>query len=480
MAEAINVFVSYSWDVERKTGIVDELEKLCQYRNIRLLRDNNVIKHGELIQQFMDKLTGGEHVITVFSKPYFQSPWCMYELLKTWQKGDFHLRTHPIIADDCDLQNAAYRIDVVDYWVAEHQKIEALLQGRNAALFVKEYEKANMLRDISQNASELMNFAAGRLTTALVELKAQNYAQLLDCIQPIKPSDVQVELLSDADFLAEVRQNIDVDLKKSDVFKEHIIQNCGIDFGESQQLHEYLLEQCMAGEFVAVIQNIQSAFVDCFDFLTEDGDVGALRKLHQAAEGSISKLVLFNVKNDWMEQYREECSKRSHHDHVLPQMSFSGVEVVSSREARTIPKFHRDKHGLDLQGGKGVALETGFRAKDVVRDVIKRLYTKVMERELTTVLDENKAVSILQKTIQQRKQQKNLKLRKNYFLLLPDEANSALADKMVQDRLKTLLPDLSFIRLKSDCHEATFIVEDEDLMVAIGEFFTTLEEYNPK
>lgn len=480
MINPVSVFVSYSWGVERDTGIVAELKNHCKSRNIHLLQDNNEIKHGELIQQFMDKLTGGEHVITVFSKPYFHSPWCMYELLRTWQKGDFQQRTHPIIADDCDLQDAAYRIGVVKHWVAEHEKIRQLLDGQDAALFVEEFKKANILRDISQNANELMNFAAGRLTTPLAELKAQNYAQLLDRIQPVKPSDVQAELLSDADFLAEVRQNIDVDLKKSDVFKEHIIQNCGIDFGEAQQLHEYLLEQCVAGEFVAVIQNIQSAFVDCFDLLAEDGDVGALRKLHQAAEGAVSKLVLFNVKNDWMAQYRKECSKRSHHDHVLPQMSFSGVEVVSSREARTIPKFHRDKHGLDLQGGKGVALETGFRAKDVVRDVIKRLYTKVMERELTTDLDESKAVSILQKTIQQRKQQKNLKLRKNYFLLLPDDANSALADKTVQDRLKTLLPDLSFIRLKSDCHEATFIVEDEDLLVAIGEFFTTLEEYNPK
>lgn len=236
----------------------------------------------------------------------------------------------------------------------------------------------------------------------------------------------------------------------------------------------------MAGEFVAVIQNIQSAFVDCFDVLGEDGEVGALKKLHQAAEGVVSKLVLFNVKNDWMVQYRQACSKRSHHEHVLPRMSFSGVEVVSSREARALPRFHRDKQTLDLQGGKGVSLETGFRSKDIVRDVIKRLYTKVMERELTADLDENKAVSVLQKTIQQRKQQKNLKLRKNYFLLLPDDAGSALADKAVQSKLKELLPDLAFIRLKSDCYEATFIVEDEDLMVAIGEFFNTLEEYNPK
>ena len=179
----VNVFVSYSWRVEGETGIVAELEKHCPPRSIRLLRDNNEIRHGELIREFMDKLTGGEHVITIFSKPYFQSVWCMYELLRTWQKGDFQQRTHPIIADDCDLQDMAYRIGVVDYWVAEHAKIRKLLEGRDPALFVDEYEKANIIRDISQNASKLMNFAAGRLTTPLVELRARDYAPLLDGIQ---------------------------------------------------------------------------------------------------------------------------------------------------------------------------------------------------------------------------------------------------------------------------------------------------------
>ncbi|HRJ51398.1 MAG TPA: toll/interleukin-1 receptor domain-containing protein [Candidatus Thiothrix moscowensis] len=175
------VFVSYSWRVEQATGIVDELEKHCP-SHLRLLRDNNEIKHGELIQQFMDQLTGGEHVITIFSKSYFQSPWCMYELLRTWQKGGFQERTHPIIADDCDLQDMAYRIGVVRYWLAEYENANSLLVGINPALIGKEYERLNIIRDISQNASDLMNFAAGRFTTPLAELRARGYAPLLDGI----------------------------------------------------------------------------------------------------------------------------------------------------------------------------------------------------------------------------------------------------------------------------------------------------------
>ncbi|MEZ5537534.1 MAG: SUMF1/EgtB/PvdO family nonheme iron enzyme [Thiolinea sp.] len=180
---AQNVFVSYSWSVERETGIVAELEKHCQSRHIHLLQDNNEIKHGELIREFMDKLTGGEHVITIFSKPYFQSPWCMYELLRTWQKGDFQQRTHPIIADDCNLQDRDYRISVVKFWLAEYAKVSASLAGVDPSLIGKEYEKANIIRDISQNANELMNFAAGRLNTSLADLRTRDYAPLLESIQ---------------------------------------------------------------------------------------------------------------------------------------------------------------------------------------------------------------------------------------------------------------------------------------------------------
>ena len=50
MSESINVFVSYSWGVEKDTQIVDELGKLCQQRGIQLIRDNKALKHGDLIK----------------------------------------------------------------------------------------------------------------------------------------------------------------------------------------------------------------------------------------------------------------------------------------------------------------------------------------------------------------------------------------------------------------------------------------------
>ena len=294
-----------------------------------------------------------------------------------------------------------------------------------------EHKDVNMYHNFYLNIDEILKFEAGRVKTPLAELRIQNYTQLLDRISPLKePGDASSQL-SDEDFLQEIRQSLEADLKKSEPFREHIIQTCGRDFGETLQLPDYLIEQCVAGEFVEVIQNLQSAFVDSYDNINEN-DISALKKLYDAAEDAVSKLVLFNIKNEWMRQFRSNCSNNHPVEHLLPEMTFGSVEVVSSREARTIPKFYMDRNAINLQGGKGVALESGIRSKDVVRDVIKRLYSRVMERELTTDLDENQAISTLQRTIQQRKKQKNLKLRKNYFLLIPTSNHSELADPEVQ------------------------------------------------
>jgi len=109
MASSVKVFVSYSWSVEDETGIVGELEIQCQQRSIQLVRDRNAMQHGDLIKDFMSRLAGGEHIITVFSDAYFKSKWCMFELLKVWQKGGFEEHTYPIKTDDHDLQDANYR-----------------------------------------------------------------------------------------------------------------------------------------------------------------------------------------------------------------------------------------------------------------------------------------------------------------------------------------------------------------------------------
>lgn len=471
----VKVFVSYSWEQEKQTGVVDELERLCRQRNIQLIRDKNALQHGELIKDFMDRLSGGEHIITLFSDAYFRSTWCMYELLTMWQKGDFHSRTHPMVVDAIDLQNTDYRIAVTDFWKEKYKATESSLKGRDPAVFIDEHKRVKYYRDYYQNINELLNFAAGRLTTPLGQLKQQNYAPILDKISLLQ--DVS-DGFSDDEFLQEIKTILSQDLDRSEILRDYIVKSCELNVIPSGGLHGYMIEQCLQGEFVQIVQNLQSAFVDSCGSLG-NAKITEIRNLYQVAESILSKLVLFNVKNEWMAQYRQACAQQDGGEYMLPDMSFASVEVVVSREAQTIPSLQYSHHDFNLQAAKGVTLESGFRSNNVVRDIIRRLYVRVMNQELSDQLNEERAIDTLKRTIAQRKKQKNVKLRKNYFLLIPN-ADSPLTDVTVQKEIKALLPDLSFIRIKSGHHEETFIVEDADLMVAISEFYKTLEEYKPQ
>lgn len=187
MAEPVKVFVSYSWEQEKKTRIVDELEGLCRQRNIQLIRDKNEMQHGALIRDFMDRLSGGEHIITIFSDDYFHSFWCMYELLATLRKGDFKDRTHALLIDvNCKLGDDKYHDDIISYWEAKEKEADGILSDKNSKNRRKLIDKSVLYRDISQVLDELLDFAANRLTTPLDQLKAQHYSQILNQISPLK------------------------------------------------------------------------------------------------------------------------------------------------------------------------------------------------------------------------------------------------------------------------------------------------------
>ena len=476
MTKPVKVFISYSWAQEKHTRVVDELEGLCHQRNIQLIRDKNEMQHGDLIKDFMDQLSGSEHIITIFSDAYFRSTWCMYELLTMWQRGNFQTRTHPIAIDGIDLQSDQYRMAVTDYWQEKFEATESSLRGRDPTVFIDEHKRVKHYRDYYQNINELLNFAAGRLTTPLELLKQQGYAQVLDKISPLQGNGTG---FSDEEFLQEITAILAQDWNKSELLRDNMTKSCQLAVVPQEGLHGYMIDQCLQGEFVQMIQNLQSAFVDSCASLG-NAKIGEINILCQVAEGILSKLVLFNVKNEWMMQYRRTNAQNHGNEYILPEMSFASAEVIVSREAKTIPSFQFGRHDFNLQAAKGVTLESGIRSNDVVRDIIKRLYFRVMNQELIGQLDEARAIDLLKRTIAQRKQQRNVKLRKNYFLLIPSEANSPLANTEVQTKIKNLLPDLSFIRIKSGHREETFIVEDADLMVAISEFYTTLEENKPQ
>nr|CAA6819064.1 MAG: Unknown protein [uncultured Thiotrichaceae bacterium] len=474
----VKVFVSYSWGVESDTGIVDEIEALCPPRSIELVRDCNAMQHGDVIMDFMDKLTSGDHIITVFSKPYFKSPWCMYELLKIWQKGDFQQRTHALFADDCDLQDMAYRIGIVKHWLAEHDKIKDLLDGVDPALLGKEYERANMIRDIGQNASDLVNFAAGRLTTPLVDLRAQQYAQVLDKISLPPAVGLAQEALPspqisaadwkklDEEFMASVRKGVETKLKSSPLFLEKLGDH--YEQSDAKLLADKLIEQCKQGEFRRVIQYLEASLDEACDLLDENR---ALLRLLDAADSVAAHLVLFNVKDSWLAQnYQSFLSDGSY---KLPELQLESANVAVSRLLGGVPYYKN--HAESVQSvrsiGSGIELESGIKKESTVSLVLKLIASTLWPDQETFSSDNDELAKKIRSKLEYYRTHVKPSMRRRHFVRVPEkEANS-----LVCTELQRLLPMLAWITVDLNGQKDVFVVDDMDLKTDIETFYEALE-----
>ena len=76
-----SVYVSYSWSAEEQTPILDVLGKSCRDYGLDFRRDSERLQYGDLIKTFMDEIGNAGNIIPVFSRNYFESEYCMYELL---------------------------------------------------------------------------------------------------------------------------------------------------------------------------------------------------------------------------------------------------------------------------------------------------------------------------------------------------------------------------------------------------------------
>ncbi|MBK8815873.1 MAG: toll/interleukin-1 receptor domain-containing protein [Methylococcaceae bacterium] len=373
-------FVSYSWATEHETGIVETLGALCTQRGIYLIRDNQALQHGQLINQFMDELSKGDHVITVFSKPYFQSKWCMYELLKIYQRGEFEQRTHPVIADDCDLQNQSYRLEIVKFWNSQYETAKSALAGIDPAVVVEEQKRVNLYRDIYQNINELVNFAANRVTTPLVTLKQQDYAPLLDRIKISSQAINHLNEFSkenvrkllpkrtDSEFLAEIKRSIAQQLEAPEVAGFKIVLKQELDTtlkGMGQPLTtnnrgESIAESLIVGLTLGgnpppvINEAIMSAAINCLDKDKKGGsfqsNLGKHADIKFAIEQILGWLVLASVE----ESYAQNITDASDLFFELPVATLGGVEVIASRFFQRQAKLRQEgtklipNHVLDV------------------------------------------------------------------------------------------------------------------------------------
>jgi internalin A len=170
------VFISYAWGddspegKERQQivdGLVEALRKNPEPIEVRI--DREVMRPGELISAFMDRLAAADRVIVVISAKYLRSEYCMYELFKLYQNcckkaEDFQRRIIPIILPDAGLSGStAARLKPAEEWDKQRKELKATFAKNPDILGEKGYKKYRLICEFSRNTFDMLDYLLDQL-----------------------------------------------------------------------------------------------------------------------------------------------------------------------------------------------------------------------------------------------------------------------------------------------------------------------------
>jgi len=146
-AAPAEVYISYSWDGESE-DFADLIEETFKKNNIHLIRDKTEMKVKDRISEFMKRIGKADSVVVIIDDKYLKSGYCMFELLEIYNNKNFEKRIHTIILDDAKIFDAEDRYVYKQYWDSEIKKIDAKIDGGEAAeSLMSKYKLSKQIHD---------------------------------------------------------------------------------------------------------------------------------------------------------------------------------------------------------------------------------------------------------------------------------------------------------------------------------------------
>ncbi len=141
------VYVSYNWKTEEQHPVVKNFQQWCEQNNasFSLIREKDELEYKAHIDRFMQKIAENWCVIAVISKRYMRSLYCMTELLKTWEQGEFDRRLLPLQINNY-WPNGDEQAELTWHWKEQVEKYQGV-----------ETEQAKGIRKIREKLPDLLD-----------------------------------------------------------------------------------------------------------------------------------------------------------------------------------------------------------------------------------------------------------------------------------------------------------------------------------
>jgi internalin A len=188
------VFVSYAWGDETPEGqarkqVVDDLCAALGRAGVKVRRDRDEMRPGDLISEFMDRLAEGDFILAVISDKYLRSEYCMYELFRVYRncsdKPDRFLRkVIPLVLPDARLDSMASRLDRAIYWNQQEKALEPRVREHIGVVGTEFFGKFKLIGEFSRNASSMLEYLVDKLMPRDLErMAAEGFREVLQQVR---------------------------------------------------------------------------------------------------------------------------------------------------------------------------------------------------------------------------------------------------------------------------------------------------------
>ena len=466
-----SVYVSYSWSADKETPIVDLLGESCRGYGLDFRRDIERIKYGDLIRSFMDEIGSAGNIIPVFSRKYFESEYCMYELLQIKQNGKFHSRIHPINLGDIRLDDEDLQLSLIDYWREKTESLREKLYSRDPAS-TRRLQERNTRRNAEIYASidELMDYISDMYILPLESLQQQNFLPLLQRIQPKREdssSKPRFHRQKDSAFLQEIRFEIRQILdRRVNLQKALLGESSKVLTNTSGDLVEDL---CQADFRIASSRLLSPATKTC---LSELSSLSAERKeTWEDAKSLLAWLSLLLVDSEWMAQY-EKSEMASGFSFEIMVKTSSAVEIVSCRCRQMQPKFRAKQNKPEVTGDDRIDFPKldldGWSEEQTLNKLLIEIWLRIFPEENRQSLSQDD-LETLNENLAYYEQTKDY----HYYVAVEEGNETALARAEFRMKLLEKLPSITLICLKSPSGKSSLLINEQSIAAAIRGFFTS-------
>ena len=179
-----SVYITYNWE-DASNNMVDLFCSALEFNGINYVRDKKDCHYNVNIKQFMDAIREGKIVVVVFSKPYFKSKNCMYELSGVMTHDNYADRLLPIVVDT-KVRSIEYYISVCSHWRKQIAKLENAIRKLASSddnLDAPLVEQLEELKQIREFLPRIKSYVDWQNALSLNDLQDSQFAPI---IQEIK------------------------------------------------------------------------------------------------------------------------------------------------------------------------------------------------------------------------------------------------------------------------------------------------------